>query len=257
MATIDAEPTHKDMAMLLDHIDNIQKDDPRFFRKIHLDHVNKVDCIFWIDDPARDAYKNYSDCVSFGTTFMTNMYNMPFAPFIGINRYGQTIQLGYGFLPNERIVDFVWLFEAFSEAMDGVQPLNFITDQDAAMRTAILTCFPGTCHRNCRWHVMQNAQSVLGNFMSRNEDLRPEFNDIIDNSMTVHEFETRWVEMILKYNVANNTHLSDLYQIRATFVPAYFRDQFFPFLQTTARSEGFNAVLKRYINPHNNLFHFF
>jgi hypothetical protein len=63
--------------------------------------------------------------------------------------------------------------------------------------------------------------------------------------------------MILKYNVANNTHLSDLYQIRATFVPSYFRDQFFPFLQTTARSEGFNAVLKRYINPHNNLFHFF
>jgi hypothetical protein len=63
--------------------------------------------------------------------------------------------------------------------------------------------------------------------------------------------------MIVKHNVADNTHLSDLYHIRGAFIPAYFIDQFFPFLQTTARSEGFNAVLKRYINPHNSLHHFF
>ena len=31
---------------------------------------------------------------------------------------------------------------------------------------------------------------------------------------------------------------------------------FFPFLQTTARSEGFNAVLKRYVNPMNSILNF-
>jgi hypothetical protein len=31
---------------------------------------------------------------------------------------------------------------------------------------------------------------------------------------------------------------------------------FFPFLQTTARSEGFNAILKRYISPKNSIFDF-
>ena len=31
---------------------------------------------------------------------------------------------------------------------------------------------------------------------------------------------------------------------------------FFPFLQTTARSEGFNAVLKRYVNPKNSILNF-
>src|SRR4051812_23256425 len=31
---------------------------------------------------------------------------------------------------------------------------------------------------------------------------------------------------------------------------------FFPFLQSTARSEGFNAVLKRYINPSNSMLEF-
>jgi hypothetical protein len=104
---------------------------------------------------------------------------------------------------------------------------------------------------------MQNAQSVLGNFMVKHEDLRMELNEIIDYNMSVAEFETRWVDMIVKHDVVDNTDLSDLYNIKATFVPAYFMDRFFPFLQTTARSKGFKAVLKRYINPHNSLFHFF
>jgi hypothetical protein len=50
--------------------------------------------------------------------------------------------------------------------------------------------------------------------------------------MTVSEFETRWAEMVLKYNVADNTHLQDLYDIRASFVPGslHFKHRFFPFL---------------------------
>ncbi|XP_051190098.2 protein FAR1-RELATED SEQUENCE 5-like [Lolium perenne] len=152
-----------------------------------------VDRIFWVDGPAIAAYKNYIVCLSFDTTYLTNMYNMPFAPFIGINR----------------------------------------------------------------WHIMQNAQAVLGNFLSKHEELRQELNAIIDYSMSVDEFETRWADMLRKHSVADNTHLADLYHLRATFVPAYFKDRFFPFLQTTTRSEGFNAVLKTYSNPHYSLHHFF
>nr|XP_051196017.1 protein FAR1-RELATED SEQUENCE 5-like [Lolium perenne] len=257
MSKIDNEHSHKDMSLLLAHFARIKKDDPDFYFNLHTDLADKVDRIFWVDGAAIAAYKNYSDCLSFDTTYMTNMYGMPFAPFVGINRYGQTIQLGCGFLRNENVESFVWLFEEFLEAMGGVQPQNIITDQDAAMRTAILEKFPDCCHRNCRWHIMQNAQPVLGNFMSKHEDLRNELNEIIDYSMSVEEFEGRWADMIAKHNVADNTDLSDLYRIRRTFVPAYFMDRFFPFLQTTARSEGFNAVLKRYIDPHNSLHNFF
>jgi hypothetical protein len=185
------------------------------------------------------------------------MYKMPCAPFIGINRYGQTIQLGCGFLRNERISNFVWLFEKFLDAMDGLHPVNIITDQDAAMTSAILTVFPHTCHRNCRWHIMQNAQGTLGTFMSKHEDLRKEFNEIIDYSLTPIEFETRWAQMIERHGVQDNDSLVDIYDIRSKFVPAYFMDRFFPFLQTIARSEGFNAILKKYVNPHASLFWFF
>ena len=33
-------------------------------------------------------------------------------------------------------------------------------------------------------------------------------------------------------------------------------ESFFPFLQSTARSEGFNAVLKRYVNPQMSILNF-
>ncbi|KAK1608726.1 hypothetical protein QYE76_032399 [Lolium multiflorum] len=128
----------KDIPELLEYFEEIKKDDPRFFYKFKLDAENKVENLFWVDSKARDVYPLYNDCISFDTTFMTNQYNMPCAPFIGINRYGQSIQLGCGFVRNESSVNFVWLFERFLEAMDGLHPLNIITDQDAAIRTAIL-----------------------------------------------------------------------------------------------------------------------
>ncbi|PNT63538.1 hypothetical protein BRADI_4g17122v3 [Brachypodium distachyon] len=116
---------------------------------------------------------------------------------------------GCGFLRNERIDNFIWLFQAFLEAMEFVQPKNIITDQDIAMKSAIAEVFPTTVHRNCRWHIMKKAQEKLGNFMNKREQL------------------------------------------------PYFKDHFFPFLQTTARSEGFNVVLKKNVNPHNSIFQFF
>ncbi|KAK1678193.1 hypothetical protein QYE76_039041 [Lolium multiflorum] len=247
----------KDIPELLEYFEEIKKDDPRFFYKFKLDAENKVENLFWVDSKARDVYPLYNDCIYFDTTFMTNQYSMPCAPFIGINRYGQSIQLGCGFVRNESSVNFVWLFERFLEAMDGLHPLNIITDQDAAIRTAILIVFIGIIHRFCRWHIMQKVQEKLVTFVARREDLRLEFNDVIDYSMTPEEFEQRWANMVETHGVADNTHFLDLYDLREYFVPAYFRHRFFPFLQTTSRSEGFNAVIKQYVHPHDSLVRFF
>ncbi|KAM0924560.1 hypothetical protein ACQ4PT_004550 [Festuca glaucescens] len=141
--------------------------------------------------------------------------------------------------------------------MGGLHPVNIITDQDQAMQIAILSVFIYTILRNCRWHIMQKQQQEIGPFIAKHEELRKDFNEIVDYSLTPAEFEARWAEMIVKHDVSQNKHLMDLYGIRDHFVPAYFMNCFFPFLQTTAHSEGFNAVLKKYTTPHGNLLHFF
>ncbi|WVZ79033.1 hypothetical protein U9M48_026661 [Paspalum notatum var. saurae] len=130
---------YRDMAETLEYFQGIQKEDPDFFYKIKLDSEHKVKSIFWVDSPARNVYiESYHDCISFDATYMTNMYDMPFTPFIGINKHGQSFQVGCAFIRDEKIASYKWLFSTFLEAMRSKAPLNIITDQDAAMRSAIL-----------------------------------------------------------------------------------------------------------------------
>ena len=104
--------------------------------------------LYWVEGVARRAYKRFHDCVSFDTTYLTNAYQMPCAPFIGIDNHGISIQFGCGLLRQELSANFIWLFEAFLEAMDGLAPLNIITDQDFGMREGIDKVFPNASHRN-------------------------------------------------------------------------------------------------------------
>ncbi|XP_040245703.1 protein FAR1-RELATED SEQUENCE 5-like [Aegilops tauschii subsp. strangulata] len=184
------------------------------------------------------------------------MYSMLFAPFIGINRHGQSIMLGCGFVRQELASSYDWLFDAFLEAMDGLSPDNIIMDQDVAMAQSIKRKFLATIHCCCRWHIMKKAQEKLGPVLARNPDLVKDFNECIDFSFTPAEFERKWDALQLKYEGLMQGHFEELYEYRATWVPCYFKFRFFPFFQSTQRSEGFNAVLKRYVNPHKSILNF-
>ncbi|KAM0877831.1 hypothetical protein ACQ4PT_035224 [Festuca glaucescens] len=253
---LQAENKYIDMQNTMAYFEDLKSRDKDFYYRYKLDDEDHVQYLFWVDSAARKAYKNYNDCISFDATYMTNKYKMPFAPFIGINNHGQSIQLGYGFLKNELSESYIWLFESFLIAMDGVAPVNIITDQDGSMRAGIEKMFPNTTHRNCRWHIVDKATEEIGPFVAKIPGLREEMNDCINCSLTPQEFETRWNLMIQKYNVQNHEKIAALYQKRNSWVPAYFMQKFYPFLQTTQRSEGFNAVLKKYISPANSVLEF-
>ena len=60
----------------------------------------------------------------------------------------------------------------------------------------------------------------------------------------------------MKYEAMTHAHFEKLYEYRSTWVSCYFKHRFFPFLQSTQCSEGFNTILKRYVNPHNSMLNF-
>ena len=43
-------------------------------------------------------YGYFGDVICFDTTYRTNMYGQPFAPFIGVNHHKQTIIFGVALL---------------------------------------------------------------------------------------------------------------------------------------------------------------
>ncbi|KAJ1267450.1 hypothetical protein BS78_07G056800 [Paspalum vaginatum] len=142
-------------------------------KNIKLDDENRVEHIFWVDSAARHAYiEAYHDCIFFDATYMTNMYDIPFPLFIGINRHGNTF-------------NYKWLlFETFLKAMKGIAPLNITTDQDVAMRNAISIVFPYATHRNCRWYIMDKFAGIIGLDLDANKELEEDFKERMNYSST-------------------------------------------------------------------------
>jgi hypothetical protein len=64
-----------------------QEEDPEFFYAIDADDAGAVKHVFWVDGRARRAYLEFGDVITFDTTYNTNRYNMPLAPFIGCNHH--------------------------------------------------------------------------------------------------------------------------------------------------------------------------
>jgi hypothetical protein len=208
-----------------------------------LDKNNKVRSVFWADARARLYYDICGDCISFDTTFLTNKYNLPFAPFVGVSPHGNIFACA--FIVDEKEETFVWLFNQFVHAMGGKHPKTIITDQDRAMGNEIKELYKQAIHRGCLFHIKKKIDDKGGPLFQANEGLYEELQDIIDKSLTVNEFETLWQAMINEYNVGHVEILQNLWKSRHKWAPVYFKKSFFPFIQTTARSEGTNALFKR------------
>jgi hypothetical protein len=89
--------------------------------------------VLWVDARSRATYEFFSDAVTFDTTYLTNKYHMPFAPFVGVNHHGESVMLGCGLLSNKDTDTFVWLFKAWLSCMLNKAPNAIITDQCKAM----------------------------------------------------------------------------------------------------------------------------
>ena len=186
----------------------------------------------------------FGDCISFDTTFKTNRYNMPFAPFVGVTGHGDNCLFGCAILQNETADTFKWLFETFLHCHGGKHPKTIITDQDVAMKIAIPAVFPNTVHRNCLFHVVKKVEEKHARSFGKIANFHNEFKDTIHFSLTVADFEESWAAMIDKYKVGELKYLKSMWEIRHKFVPVYFKNDFFPFIHSTSRSEGTNAIFK-------------
>ncbi|XP_051196826.2 protein FAR1-RELATED SEQUENCE 5-like [Lolium perenne] len=137
--------------------------------------------------------------------------------------------------------------------MDGKKPSIIMTDQDKAIKSAIDDVLFSIWHRFCLWHIMNNCSDKMGGFMAAREGMEDEMRNIIMDSLTIEEFESKWNAMIEKYDAASSKHLPLMWKCRSQWVPVYFRKVFCPFIRTTGRSEGMNSIFKDYVKRKDTL----
>ncbi|XP_057511763.1 protein FAR1-RELATED SEQUENCE 6-like [Actinidia eriantha] len=223
-----------------------------FFFAVDLDDEGRLRNVFWVDARSRAACKEFGDVVTFDTTYLVNKYDMPFAPFVGVNHHGQSILLGCGLISHEDTKSFSWLFKTWMTCMWGCTPIAIITDQCMAMKIAIQEVFPNTRHRWCIWHILKKVPEKLENCKAY-KSISSSLHNAIYDSLTVVDFENAWDVLIKKYELQNNDWLHGLYLERNRWVPTFVKDVFWTGMSSTQRSESMNSYFDGYINSMTTL----
>ncbi|XP_052297305.1 protein FAR1-RELATED SEQUENCE 5-like [Citrus sinensis] len=236
-----------DAAALQNYFMRVQSEDNRFFFSMQVDDEGRLKNVFWAEPRNREAYKEFGDVVTFDTTYLTNKYDMPFAPFVGVNHHGHSILFGCGLISHEDVETFTWLFRTWLACMSNSAPIGIITDQDKAMKIAIAAVFPNTRHRWCLWHILKKIPDKLGGY-KQYRDISDMLHCAVYDSQSPAKFEEIWHRMIVEYDLGGNDWLHGLYNERHHWVPCYLKDSFWAGMSTTQRSESMNAFFDGYVN---------
>ncbi|KAK1388411.1 hypothetical protein POM88_016589 [Heracleum sosnowskyi] len=240
-------------------MDKNETTDNSFAYEYQTDSSGHLTRIFWVDARGRESYNLFGDVLSVDATYRTNKYSMVFVPFIGIDNHGKSITFAAALLDKEDTMNFAWLFEVFLRIM-GRPPKCIITDQCPAMRAVIPNIFPkSTIHRFCMWHIVRKFPSKLGTVFCAESPFMEKLKRFVWNDhVTPAEFEESWISTLKEFKLENNHWLSEIYEIRKSWIPAYFRDDpMAGLLRTTSRSESSNFFFNHFVQKGDTLCEFY
>ncbi|KAL5733761.1 hypothetical protein ACOSQ2_033453 [Xanthoceras sorbifolium] len=244
----------RDAQNLLNYFRKMQAENPGFFYAIQLDDDNRMTNVFWADARSRMAYNHFGDAVIFDTMYRPNQYQVPFAPFTGVNHHGQMVLFGCALLLDESESSFTWLFKTWLSAMNDRPPVSITTDQDRAIQVAVAHVFPETRHCICKWHILREGQERLAHIYLAHPSFYGELYSCINFSETIEDFESSWGVLLDKYDVRTNEWLHAVYNARKQWAPVYFRGSFFAAISS---NQGVSSFFDGYVNQQTTIPLFF
>ncbi|KAI3830645.1 hypothetical protein MKW92_011917 [Papaver armeniacum] len=233
---------------VLEYFQKIQAVDPGFFYAVEVGDSRSMRSMFWADSRSRDAYRQFGDVMVFDHVCRTNKDLFPFVSFVGVNHHRQPVLFGCGLLADETVESFVWLFKTLLRAMSNCHPTSVITKQDKAIMVAMGKVFPNTRQRICMLHIEKNELENLSEVFNMHPAFQEEYKRCIYNCQKPEEFESGWKQLLVKYNLKENSWLYGMYDQRHNWVPLYLRNTFFAGMSTTQLAEGMNSYFDGFLH---------
>ncbi|KAK4437431.1 protein FAR-RED ELONGATED HYPOCOTYL 3 [Sesamum alatum] len=234
--------------MLLEFFVQMQSLNSNFFYAVDVGEDQRLKNLLWIDAKSRHDYPNFSDVVSFDTSYVRNKYKMPLALFVGVNQHYQFMLLGCALVSDESEATFSWVMQTWLRAMGGQAPKIIITDQDKVMKSVTADAFPSALHFFCLWNIMGKVSETLNHVIKQNENFMSKFEKCVYRSWTDDEFEKRWHKLVDRFGLKDNELMQSLYEDRKKWVPNFMKDGFFAGMSTGQRSESVNSFFDKYVH---------
>ncbi|KAM0820971.1 hypothetical protein ACQ4PT_041931 [Festuca glaucescens] len=190
---ISCDQADEDVKKTMDIFSDLKEKDPEFYYSVRVDGDSRIRTLMWTNGSSKLQYHHFGDVVTFDTTYRTNLYDMPFGLFVGVNNHFQTVIFAGVLMQDEKIE-------------------SFNLDQARAMEVAIEQVFPDITHRWCKWHVMKKAKESLGVHYHKKSEFGIEFHKLVQDMITVQEFEDSWQGgAVLKVNLPIEKHAIRIY----------------------------------------------
>ncbi|XP_020266548.1 protein FAR1-RELATED SEQUENCE 5-like [Asparagus officinalis] len=248
----------RDAQMIIEKFTDKKEMSDGFFYDYAVDEGGRLTRIFWADVIGRRNYDVFGDVISFDSTYSTNKYNMKFVPFTGLDNYKKCVVFAAGLIAKEDIDNYVWIFEVFMKCMIR-EPKCIVTDQCPTMKQAIPTVFTEARHRLCMWHIMKKFNQKLAKCISKMDDFKRKINALIWSiDIDPATFEVGWKDVMKEYKLESNEWLCELYNIRESWIPAYYADDpMAGLLRTTSISESENSFFDKFNRRSDTLTEFY
>ncbi|XP_028246707.1 protein FAR1-RELATED SEQUENCE 5-like [Glycine soja] len=227
----------------LKYLHDLCKKDPMMYVSYTVGEGSRLQRLFWCDAESQLFYEVFGDVLAFDATYKKNKYLCSFVVFSGVNHHNQTIVFGVAIVADETEETYVWLLEQFLEAMKGKTPFSILTDGDLAMRNAITRVMLGVFHRLCARHLFRNALSHV-----RDKQVLKWLKKLMLCDFEVIEFKKNGKEMVVTFQLEDNSWIAKLYEKRMKWSPTHLRGNFFAGIWTTSRCEAFHAHVAKYVH---------
>lgn len=242
-----------DAQFLLDFLKSKQLEDPSFFYAVQVDAKDRLTNFFWTDARSIFDYTCFGDAILLDTTYRASRYDIPFAPFIGVNHHKKIVLFGAALLLDETTESFVWLFRTFMAAMSERQPKTILTDNCDSLSKAISMALPGTHHQLCPWHIIQNASKIIPHVYSHESTFQKEFENWMFESRSEDDLQKGWEALSVKFNLQGHSWFEDLYATREKWSSVYGKNSFCATMTTRQWCESmgnhFKMIFYRKLPP--------
>lgn len=91
---INREQAYNDINKTLNLFREVRESDPGFMYSVDPDANGQIRTVMWTNSRSRLQYEHFGDVVTFDTTYKTNLYEMPFGLFVGVNNHFQSVFFG-------------------------------------------------------------------------------------------------------------------------------------------------------------------
>ena len=76
------------------------------------------------------------------------------------------------------------------------------------MEVAIAEEWKNTIHRWCKWHVLKRVKERLGTKYTSIKEFRDKFHLMLNEMLTIEEFELNWASLVKEFGLQNNSFLA-------------------------------------------------